>query len=164
MIKHKLRQVAAKRLEPYMRYTSYPISGSEYLGTFDGSKQECVQMLQSYGYHYQMFAAIKLLHGVEEDDGSYAFIPTEHPEVVKNSHLNTINPRNCQYHVHLYERDDTVELYGHYEIHPYPWTPTLSIQRSLDHYSPTKKDDDTEWSEVTYIRGVLDSRLESELQ
>jgi hypothetical protein len=157
-------------------YTAYEIDQLEYIGHFDGTLDECETQLKERGYHYQLFAAEKQL-GTVTDDGSWARIPTRHPEAVTGTALDGRDPRNCQYHVHLFEMEDGIDLYGHYEIHPYPWIPTFDIDRSLNHYRPTwdsasSPDDasrtsstktsdtkDNDKSEWTYLRGVRDIRL-----
>ena len=158
-MKHTLRLFAAKNLDGVLPYTSYSISEAEYLGTFDGSLDECTSWLRSQGYHYQLFAATKTLDG-EQDDGSFARIPDTHPDEVEDTALDEIQPGECQYHVHTFERDDHIALYGHYEIHPYPWTPYWSIERAYPkHYHPTWDKEDTPKEEWTYLRGVVDKQL-----
>ncbi len=158
--KHRLRKTAADRLSSVLPYTAYDISPTEYLGHFDGSHSELVAQLKERGYHYQMFAAEKRL-GSKTDNGSYACIPDRHPEAVHKTALEGIDPRNCQYHVHLFDLPDGVDVYGHYEIHPYPWTPYLDWNRPLKHYRPTWDTDDNPRSEWTYLRGVTDQRLKT---
>ena len=165
MLKHKLRRYAAAKLKPYMRYTSYGIDEREFLFRYNGSLDEFVQLLNEHGYHYQLFAAIKDVKHVSsktdlsdtnqtgriEDNGSYARIPDEHPSAVTDTALEDISPRECQFHVHPFVKDGHIDVYGHYEIHPYPWTPTLDIGRSKRHYNPTYGD--------TYLKGVVDPQL-----
>lgn len=159
MLKHKLRRTAAKQLDGILPYTSYPIGEKEYLGTFDGSVDECISFLKENNYHYQMFAAIKRLDG-SEDQGSYARIARKHPSAVSGTRLAQLDPRECQYHVHVYGDGDTTKLYGHYEIHPYPWTPTWDMRRPWPrHYRPTKDTNYNDREDYTYLRGIVDYKL-----
>ena len=157
---HRLRKTAADSLRGFLPYTAYEIGNEEYLGTYDGSKDELVDRLKERGYHYQLFAAEKQLND-STDDGSWARIASRHPDAVSETALEQVDPRNCQYHVHCFEMDDGVEIYGHYEIHPYPWIPTWDLTRPYPkHYRPmwdTRSNPKSEW---TYLRGVCDSRLQ----
>ena len=158
-MKHTLRLTAAKTLDGVLPYTSYSINEKEFLGQFDGSLDECIAWLKESGYHYQLFAATKSLEG-DMDDGSFARIPDTHPEEADGTALAELDAGECQYHVHPFERDDYIELYGHYEIHPYPWTPFWDMERPYPrHYRPTWDRDNEPRDEWTYLRGVVDSRL-----
>lgn len=157
-LKHKLRNLAVDVGKYALPYTSYEIDQLEYIGYFNGTLDECERQLKEQGYHYQLFAAEKQL-GETTDDGSWARIPTRHPEAVTQTALDGRDPRNCQYHVHLFEMEDGIDLYGHYEIHPYPWIPTVDYTRSVNHYRPTWDTKGNEKSEWTYLRGVRDKRL-----
>lgn len=157
---HRLRRTAAQTLEPVLPYTSYGIDEREFLFEFDGTLDEFRAVVESHGYHYQLFAAIKDLDGVE-DDGSYARIARSHPPEADGTALEKLDPRECQYHIHPFVTDDTIRVYGHYEIHPYPWTPDWDTDRPKRHYRP-KKRPSYESSNVTYIRGIVDGRLSKE--
>ena len=162
MIKHSLRQSAANLLESSLPYTSYPIGDEEYIGKYSGSLSDFEEILKQEGYHYQVLAAIKYLNG-EADVGSYARIPEKQPEIAKNTGLTDY--RECQYHVHLFENEETVELYGHYEVHPYPNVPEWDITRAYPrHYRPTWDNENIDKEEWTYIRGATDPRLEHYLE
>ena len=158
MNKHTLRLTAAKILDPVLPYTSYSINEKEYIGRFDGSLDECIAWLKESGYHYQLFAATKLLEG-EIDDGSFARIPDNHPPEVNGTQLEQEPPQGCQYHVHLFEKEDCVELYGHYEEHPFPY-PKWDTDRPSRHYRPTWDRDANSKDEWTYLRGVIDYKLQ----
>ena len=159
--KHQLRLGAAETLERVLPYTKYSIGNSEYLGHYDGDLETLIDELTDAGYHYQLFAAEKTHDGLV-DDGSYARIPNEHPDAVAETALEDRPPGECQYHVHPFELEETIELYGHYEIHPYPHTPFFDLTRSWpQHYRPTWDTDEAPRSEWTYLRGVLDPRIES---
>jgi len=162
--KHKLRLKAAKLLDPVLPYTSYSINESEYLGQFDGSLEECVGLLEENGYHYQLFAAIKELNG-ETDDGSFARLAEEHPPEAEDTALDQErHPKECQYHVHLFDRGEHVDLYGHYEVSPYPHVPHWDIERAWpDHYRPTWDREDRDRKTWSYLRGVLGSQLAEQL-
>ena len=163
-MKHSLRKFSAELLCSILPYTSYPIDESEYLGTYDGSLDECRSWLRDNGYHYQLLAAVKDVDGVV-DDGSYARIPNEHPRDVAGTKLAKLDSRECQYHVHPFDKGDHVELYGHYEIHPYPHIPDFDLSRPYPrHYHPTWDRDDNPREEWTYLRGTVDERLEDILE
>lgn len=169
---HKLRTTAADQLSSLLPYTAYEVDEAEYLGRYRASADETATMLRDNGYHYQLFAAEKRNESTgKTDDGSYARIPDIHPEAAAGTALADTTPKECQYHVHLFERTDTdvsgvvTDLYGHYEIHPYPWTPTWSIRRAYPrHYYPTWDRPDTPRSEWTYLRGVRDPQLDGILR
>lgn len=158
---HQLRLTAANRLASWLPYTSYAVDEREYLGTFDGTLDECVDELLDRGYHYQLLAATKQ-HAERDhiDSGSFARIPNSHPYIARGTGLGDRSPGECQYHVHLFELDDEIELYGHYEIHPYPHTPHWDLTRSYPHhYRPTWNDSDVPREEWTYLRGIVDEQV-----
>lgn len=161
---HKLRLYAAEKLKELLPYTSYEVGEEEFIGEFDGTVDQCVDFLKSKGYSYQMLAATKKLDG-EIDSASFSRIPKRHPIEAKGTALWDISPKECQYHVHLFERGDTVHLYGHYEVHPYPHKPTWDISRMYPrHYRPTWDKDSNPKEEWTYLRGLKDNRLEDVIQ
>jgi hypothetical protein len=163
-IKHIPRVVGARLLESTLPYTSYTITAREHLGTYSGSLESFVSELEAIGYHYQLFAAVKYLDD-ETDVGSYARIPDEHPPEADGTKLADHKPGECQYHVHAFDRGDHIECYGHYEIHPYPWTPFWDLERPWPkHYNPTYDRDSIDRSEWTYLRGVRDAKLDSILE
>ena len=161
MIKHKLRKTSARHLDRFLPYTSYEIGEKEYLGKYSGSLEEAIKVLADNGYHYQLFAATKVLNG-ELDDGSYARIPEKQPEIAENTGLT--DHRECQYHVHLFENRENVEMYGHYEVHPYPHIPEWDLTRAYPrHYRPTWDRESENKEDWTYLRGVVDPRIEQYL-
>lgn len=162
MIQHTIRNTAAMVLEPVLPYTSYRLEKQEYIGTVDDSLASVIDTLNECGYHYQMLSARKE-HPSEDvwDSGSFARIPDEHPAIVDGTALAAREPGECQYHIQLFEVDGSVEVYSHYEIHPYPWTPHWSLSRSQRHYSPTRNDETDDVSMWTYIEGVVDDRVVS---
>lgn len=169
---HRVRTVAADRLASVLPYTAYAVDEAEYVGAYDGTPEEAAEMLHDHGYHYQLLAAEKRNEETgETDHGSYARIPTEHPEEATGTALGATTPRECQFHVHLFKRRNpsaghpVTDLYGHYEIHPYPHTPTFDITRPWPrHYRPTWDVEDTPRKEWTYLRGVRDPRLDGILR
>ena len=164
--KHQLRSVAVDALEHLLPYTAYSIDEKEYLGRFDGTLNEFAENLRERGYHYQLFAAEKTLteDGVK-DDGSWARIPDHHPSEAEGTALEERDARELQYHAHPFEVDGTVEVYGHIEIHPYPHTPHWDSSRPWpDHYRPTWDRPNEDKEDWTYLRGVVDSRIEPLLE
>jgi hypothetical protein len=172
MWKHTLRNGAAKTLRTILPYTAYTIDEAEYIGSYDGTPTETASMLRDQGYHYQLLSAVKRHPRRDETDvGSFARIPDEHPEAAAQTALADTTPRECQYHVQLFERSDATaghpvtDLYGHYEIHPYPHTPTVDLRRPYPrHYYPTWDTSDEPRKEWTYLRGVRDTRLDGVLR
>lgn len=169
--KHRLRKTAAESLQSVLPYTSYEVDAVEYLGTYDGDVHGAVQSLRDRGYHYQLFSATKQHPERDQRDaGSFARIPNEHPSEAAETGLAPLDPRECQYHVQLFESNSRgadspqTELYGHYEVHPYPHTPTWDWSRPYPrHYYPQWDDPDVPREEWTYLRGVCDSRLDDVL-
>jgi len=143
--KHTLRTATAESLQSVLPYTAYELDTAEYLGTYDGDARETAQRLRDRGYHYQLFAATKQHPSRDQrDQGSFARIPDAHPPEAAETGLAPLDARECQYHVQLFERDrdgadsPQTELYGHYEVHPYPHAPTWDITRPYPrHYYPT---------------------------
>lgn len=159
-LKHALRLTAVDALSGPLPYTAYSVGEREYLGAYDSTLDDLVTDLDERGYHYQLFAARKSNSG-GKDVGSYARIPKEHPRAVAGTQLATLNPGECQYHVHPIPTNDGFNLYGHYEIHPYPHTPTWDVTRMWPrHYRPTYDSKDNPRKEWTYLRGVTDERLQ----
>ena len=164
LLKHTLRRAAARALKRTLPYTAYPIDDAEYLGHVAEDRHTVAANLRSRGYHYQLLAAVKQ-HDGATDVGSYTRIPDRHPDAADGTALDALDPRACQYHVHLFETDGGTDVYGHYEIHPYPWTPTIDVSRPYpQHYRPTWDAPDTPREEWTYLRGVSDPRLDPLLQ
>lgn len=164
MSKHQLRRVAAKVLADPLPYTSYDIGKTELLFATDEPLSEFESQIRDSGYHYQLLAAVKRL-GDRTDVGSYARIPTEHPHEAKGTRLAELDPRECQYHIHPFIVDDEIRVYGHYEIHPYPHTPTWDLTRPYPrHYRPTYDSGRNPRSEWTYLRGVCDPKLEAQFK
>ena len=165
--KHALRVAAADALESLLPYTSYSIDDAEYLGRFDGTRDELASRLSARGYHYQLFAATKTL-GADgpKDVGSFARIPDRHPDAADGTALDEVPPGECQYHVHPFDVGDGMEVYGHYEVHPYPHTPHIDVSRPWPrHYRPTwDRPDEHDRDEWTYLRGVCDARLDPILE
>jgi hypothetical protein len=149
-------------LDPYARrvglYTAYRLTEPERLGTVTGSAGlgVVVRRLRDAGYEPQWLAAAKR-HPADDDRiaaGSYRRVPSRHPDVDARL-VDEWRPRDCQFHVHPFPTHDGVDLYGHYELRPDLLAPRVDLTRLRTHYRPT-------WGE-TYLRGVLDPRLEGTL-
>lgn len=163
--KHRLRRAAAQALEGQIELNAYQLSEPEFLVEMDAELEAVVGVLREAGYHYQALAAIKY-HTDDRgwsDDGSWARIPETHPPAAEDSALVDLDPSECQYHVHPFERENrsVTELWGHYEIHPYPWRPHWSIERMDRHYNGIGYIHDVPREEWTYLRGVVDEQLEN---
>lgn len=112
-------------------YSMYRLSAQEFVGILDEDLAEATGHLTRAGYDYQLLAATKLHPETEEyDDGSYRLI-------------NHVDPAK-QWHVHLWESDDGVECFSHYEYKPEPWNP-WDHDRVFEHYRPDYG--------TTYIQG-----------
>lgn len=133
MGKHGVRQGAADILDtvlPDSMYAVYQLDEEEYIGTVDADLRETIDYLKQCGYEYQTLAAKKLHPETERsDDGSYRRLDPDDSDK--------------QWHVHLWETDDGVEVYSHYEYKPELWGP-VDEHRVAEHYRP---DDNT------YIEG-----------
>lgn len=157
---HSLRLYSAQLLKDILPYTSYDIGQEEYVGKFHGTVAQCVKALKCKGYSYQLFAATKKLDG-QVDSASFSRIPEIHPNEAHGTALEELSPSECQYHLHLFKQDKEVALYGHYEIHPYPHIPYWDINRPYPrHYRPVWDGADDPKEEWTYLRGVIDPRVE----
>ena len=103
-MKHQIRSVGSIAFESLSGgdyKAKLPQKEDEYIATWDCTLQEAKRRLKDEGYSYQMFAARKFLDGYGRDDGSYAKIDPD--------------DQTKQYHVHLYDTDDGVEVYSHWE-------------------------------------------------
>lgn len=160
MLQHQLRKIGVKLLSVVLPYTSYRLQPQEYLGSVDASVPSVINTLNDLGYHYQMFSARKTHPTADtKDAGSFSRIPAEHPEVADGTALAQKEPSECQYHIQLFRVDGEVEIYCHYEIHPYLLTPHFSFSRLQRHYSPTRTSNTDDVSEFTYIEGAADERV-----
>lgn len=162
MFQHALRRTAARLLAGVLPYTSYDVERAEYLGRYDGETAALMATLRERGYSYRLLAATKRHPRRDEiDAGSFARIPDRHPGAVDGTALDTLDPRACQYHIHLFDGGDGVEVYGHYEVHPLPHVPTWDLSRPYPrHYYPTWDGPNVPREEWTYLRGVTDPQLE----
>lgn len=132
--KHRVRQRSAEFLNeilPGSMYAQYRLDQEEFVGRIDTDLEDVEAYLEGEGYEYQVLAARKLHPEREEaDHGSYRCIdPSDGAK---------------QWHVHLWETPDGVELFSHYEYRPEPWGP-WDRNRVPEHYR-------AEWGS-TYIEG-----------
>jgi len=123
--RHDVRQGTAGVLEkvlPDSMYASYQLSEEEYIGHLDNGLDSAVEALKDAGYEYQTLSA-KKYHPEDErpDDGSYRLLDPEDPDK--------------QWHVHLWEDEEGVEVYSHYEYKPELWRPD-DHDRVAEHYEP----------------------------
>lgn len=144
-LQHRLRHAVggvADAVLPGRCYGVFTLHAREFVGTLDLNLAECKQRLEDRSYSYGTIAASKLHPETHlPDDGSYRRIDPE--DSAK------------QWHVHLWDRPNGVEVFSHYELRPEPWGP-LDLQRPIEHYWP-------EWGE-TCLLGRHCSDLKSLLE
>lgn len=124
-LQHRLRHAAggvADALLPGQWYGVFTLKPAEFVGTLDVSLSEARSLLAARSYDYNTISA-KKLHPADRtpDDGSYRRL-----DPADNSK---------QWHVHLWDRPDRIEVYSHYELRPEPWDP-VDLRRPIDHYWP----------------------------
>lgn len=145
------------------QYAAYQLSPAEYVGEvwMPNGTADVAGLLASSGYEHNGLSALKYHpeNGEAHDRGSFRKVPAEHPELDLASEgepeILGWDPRECQYHVHLFPGSDpgTVELYSHYEVRPDLFSPSFSIQRKREHYRPTYGE--------TYLQGVACEEISS---
>lgn len=150
----ELRALANPIARLFGYYTAYPLDPNEYLGTADLTLDSALSILWRYGYQPQWLSAAKRHPETNRlHDASYRRVPNEHPKAAAGRRLVTdFEPKQCQFHVHLFELEDGVEFYSHYEARPDFVRPDISLGRLRTHYRP-------QWGE-TYLQGVTDLELD----
>lgn len=143
-----LRGAVDPIVRPYNLYTAYELSEAEYIGSATGQLPGPRGFLQRNGYEPQYLSAAKRhpetgqLHEL-----SYRRIPDAHPPPVIPTPLLEWEPSDCQYHVHVFERNPLVfDFFSHYELKP-DLLP-FDLERLETHYGPRYGKD--------YLRGVTD--------
>jgi hypothetical protein len=132
-LQHRLRHAAggvADAVLPGRYYGVFTLKPGEFVGRLDVGIEEVKSLLEARSYSYSPLAAKKLHpeHRVP-DDGSYRRLdPAD---------------RSKQWHVHLWDRADGIEVFSHYELRPEPWDP-IDLRRPIDHYWP-------EWGETCLL-------------
>ncbi|WP_248515799.1 hypothetical protein [Salinarchaeum laminariae] len=128
-LQHRLRHAVggvADSILPGRCYGVFTLKPSEFVGSLDVSLAEVRSILEARSYSYNPISAKKLHPELRiPDDGSYRRLDPQ--------------DRSKQWHVHLWERPDCIEVYSHYEYRPEPWGP-IDVRRPVDHYWP-------EWGE-----------------
>lgn len=124
-LQHRLRHVAggvADAVLPGQCYGVFTLKPSESVGYLDAELSDVKSLLESRSYSYIPLAA-KKLHPeyTRADAGSYRRLDPE--------------DRSKQWHVHLFEHGDGIEVFSHYELRPEPWDP-IDLRRPVDHYWP----------------------------
>ena len=148
----ELRALADPIARQFGYYTAYPLHADEYLGT--NHLSDALAYLQENDYHPQRLSAAKRHPETNQlHDASFRRVPTTHPEDAVGTELvDLFEPKECQYHVHAFEREDGIDFYSHYEARPDFFQPHPSIPRLRTHYRP-------DWGE-TYLLGVTDLDLD----
>lgn len=145
------------RIDPMARrvglYTAYPLPPAELIAS---EPTEAVstflhERLTPAGYHTQWLAATKYHPETGEiQDASCRRVPDTHPDIDSRLTRNW-SPDQCQFHVHLWNVGDRVEVFSHYELRPDVFRPTIDIGRLREHYRPA-------WG-ATYLPGVSDEEV-----
>lgn len=161
----RVRQSFRSTLLPYLdiplqkigMYSQYRLSENERIGYYDSGLTSLIERLEDLGYEYKTLSASKL-HPKRDisDSGSYRRIPEEHPDINEDAKILNWSPKSTQYHVHLFEVDDTIEVFSHYELMPDVLTKSVSINRLKTHYRPV-------W-ESEYIEGIAESEIQTLLE
>lgn len=130
------------------------------MGRLDRSADAVRALLRERGYEPQRLSAAKARPTASEPFAgtdlhllSYRRVPTDHPD---RWSLDEWRPRQCQYHVHAFDRQDGVDVYSHYELRPHPLPvadedPLTALRRARTHYRPVHGRE--------YVRGVTDLDL-----
>lgn len=123
--KHTARRGAANAIEALPTdslYGAYQVDMAEYIGTLDSDLSTAIDYLKQHGYTYQVLSAEKYHPDTgAADDGSYRLLDPDDTDK--------------QWHVHLWETDDGVQLFSHYEYKPEFWAP-IDESRVAEHYRP----------------------------
>lgn len=133
-------------------YAKYSLSNDEKIATLDIDKKEIVSEIKDMGYEYNTLSASKE-HPVKSitDHGSFRKVPESHPQLNGDPDILRWSPHKTQYHIHIFEIEDKIELFSHYELRPDLISPYPSLRRLRVHYRP-------EWNE-NYLLGVVDPEL-----
>jgi len=134
-------------------YTSYKVQANELVGSTDKKIEDVVSRLKEIGYKYNSISAAKQhAESGNLETASFRRVPEEHPDLDQETQItNNWRPVDCQYHVHLFEVDDRVDITSHYELRPDILNPEFASDRLRTHYRP-------EWGE-SYIPGEYESSV-----
>ncbi len=131
------------------KYRAYELPAREHVGSVDQSVVQVRQHLVELGYEFGYLSALKY-HWEKgaPDSGSYRRVDPAHPR--------------WQWHVHLFELGNTVDVASHYEYRPdlrcvAGETHPERVQRLREHYRPTW--DTLQDDGATYFLGDCCSRV-----
>lgn len=140
-----IRQYLRSRILPYADipldkiglYTQYTLPKKERIGSYTGELDDLIDGLHNVGYEYNALSASKS-HPEKNilDVGSYRRIPEEHPDIDINARILDWSPHETQYHIHVFELEENIEIFSHYELIPDVLTTQLSVERLRTHYKP----------------------------
>jgi hypothetical protein len=144
--------VVDKVAHPLGLYSMYRLGIAEKIGATSRESDEVVEDIKSVGFEYNGLSAIKK-HPARDilDSGSYRLVPDNHPEVRGARITEEFEPNECQYHLHLFEINNLVEYFIHYETRPDIFSPSFSKDRLETHYRPEYGQD--------YIKGAKPDEL-----
>lgn len=156
----RLRLAVDPLVRPVL-YTAYRISHDEYVDAMERqfTIRDARDWLQQNAYEPQYLSAAKYLPGPDRrpHELSYRRVPGEHPPEVEGTALEGWRPEQCQYHVHVFNSDDSGPLFfSHYEVRPDFFEPRFNVARLHAHYRPTWDRPQVDRSEWSYLRGVTD--------
>lgn len=135
----------------YGQYTAYALSPNEAVGAIHGfDVDDARHYLRQNGYEPQYLSAAKRHPETGQlHDLSYRRVPSKHPALIVNERLaRDFRPEQCQFHVHVFDRDGSTEWFSHYEARPDLLEPSFDPTRLRTHYRPTYGQD--------YFQGLTD--------
>lgn len=138
-------------------YTTYRLGDNEYIGSLPQAEytlKDTISFLLTAEYEQNHLSAAKR-HPKKPsviDDASYRRVPNQHPTGIPSEFGESWSPKDCQFHVHLFEMEDSIDFFSHYELRPDILTPSFDAERLTVHYRP-------EWG-VEYFQGITDTRIE----
>lgn len=137
-----LRRVVVRRLDPAARalgqYTSYGLDGDdELVGMAPSPPSRVRRALSRRGYQHQGVAAVKTTDDGRVERASLRRVPASHAAAAEGRPLADWDPRECQFHVHLFgDGRGNTEVHCHYELRPDFFGPEWDRERVGTHYRP----------------------------
>lgn len=139
---------AADRLaSPWGFYAAYSIGDEQIARLSDVKTRWAICAMRTVGFKPVWLSALKYRSSARNrhDVASLRYVPDEHPTVDARI-VDEWAPDECQYHLHLFDVDDALEVYSHYELRPDLLRPSPSIERLRTHYRPEYGED--------YLKGL----------
>lgn len=142
-------------LDPILRglsggrlYSAYQLPEEDLIAT--GLEEDPRPALKEAGYNPARVLSARKEHprGGLYDVGSYRRIPHARPVKATTKEIAEWEPRQCQFHVHVWKRDGKWDVACHYELRSSLFRPNFNVERLKTHYDP-------EWGEQKVL-GVND--------